>query len=70
MSACFSTARVESSVATAKDFTLSKSLEFYLTFVCQTRILRRAVVDLILYMLKNLTTLELCEYGVLTTAGL
>ena len=69
MSACFSTARVESSVVTAKDFTLSKSLEFYLTFVCQMRILRRAVVDLILYMLKNFTTLELCEDGLLTPAG-
>ena len=33
------------------------------------RILRRAGVDLILYMLKNFTTLELREDDVLTTAG-
>ena len=33
------------------------------------RILRRAGVDLILYMLKNFTTLELREDYVLTTAG-
>ena len=34
------------------------------------RILRRAGVDLILYMLKNFTTLELHKDDVLTTAGL
>ena len=44
-------------------------IEIFLTFVCETRIFRRAVVDLILYLLKNFTTLELREDGLLTTAG-
>ena len=41
----------------------------FLTFVCETRIFRRAVVDLILYLLKNSSTVEIHEDGLLTTAG-
>ena len=41
----------------------------FLTFVFETRILRRPGVNLILYMLKNFTILGLLEDDVLTTAG-
>ena len=44
-------------------------IEIFLTFVCERRIFRRAVVDLILFLLKNFTTLELREDCLLTTAG-